>query len=55
MLCSVSGHLAGNSGHSTAVIQLSGQHPLLHMAGEHREQRQHQQQNQRKAGDFLQR
>ena len=43
-------HLPGNSGHGPAVVQLGGQHPLLHMAGEHREQRQHQQQDQRKAG-----
>ena len=43
-------HLTGNSGHGPAVVQLGGQHPLLHMAGEHREQRQHQQQDHRKAG-----
>ena len=46
------GHLAGNGGHSAAVVQLGGQHPLLHMAGEHRKQWQHQQQNQRQAGIF---
>ena len=46
------GHLAGNSGHGAAVIQLRGQHPPLHMAGKCRKQRQHQQQNQRKTGVF---
>ena len=42
--------LAGHSGDRPAVIQLRCQHPRLHMAGEHGEQRQHQQQDQRKAG-----
>ena len=45
-------HLTGDSRNGTAVIQLCGQHPLLHMAGEHRKQRQHQQQHQRNAGVF---
>ena len=45
-------HLTGDSCNGTAVIQLCGQHPLLHMAGEHRKQRQHQQQHQRNAGVF---
>ena len=44
--------LAGHNGDRPAVIQLSCQHPRLHMAGEHGEQRQHKQQNQRKAGVF---
>ena len=43
-------YLAGHSGDRPAVIQLRCQHPRLHMAGERGEQRQHQQQNQRKAG-----
>ena len=42
--------LAGHSGDRPAVIQLRCQHPRLHMAGEHGEQRQHQQQNQCKTG-----
>ena len=45
-------HLTGHRGDGAAVIQLRGQHPLLHVAGKHSEQRQHQQQYQRKAGVF---
>ena len=44
------GHLAGDGGHSPAVVQLSGQHAALYTAGKHREQRQYQQQNQRQTG-----
>ena len=31
------GHLAGDGGHSPAVVQLSGQHAALYTAGKHRE------------------
>ena len=40
-------HLPGHGSHGVAVIQLRRQHPFLHVAGEHGQQRQHQQQNQR--------
>ena len=46
------GHLPGDCGDRAAVVQLRGQHPLLDMTGEHGKQRQHQQQDQRKAGVF---
>ena len=46
------GHLPGDRSDSAAVLQLCGQHPLLHMAGKQGKQRQHQQQDQRKAGIF---
>ena len=43
-------HLSGHGGNGAAVVQLRRQHPLLHMAGEHCERRQHQQQDQRETG-----
>ena len=46
------GHLPGDSGDRAAVVQLRGQHPLLNATGKHGKQRQHQQQDQRKAGVF---
>ena len=47
------GHLPGDCGDRAAVVQLRGQHPFLDMTGKHGKQRQHQQQNQCKAGCFL--
>ena len=43
-------YLPGHGSHGAAVVQLGGQHALLHMAGKQGKQRQHQQQDQRKAG-----
>lgn len=43
-------HLSGHGGHGVTVIQLRRQHPLLHVAGEHGQQWQHQQQNQCQTG-----
>ena len=45
-------HLPGDGGHGPAVVQLGGQHPLLHVPGEQGEQRQHEEQEQGKAGVF---
>ena len=45
-------HLTGHGGDGAAVVQLGGQHPLLHVAGEQGKQGQNQQQNQSKTGIF---
>ena len=45
-------HLPGHGGDGAAVIELRRERPLLHMACEHGEQRQHQQQYQCKTGVF---
>ena len=45
-------HLPGNGGDGAAVIELRCEHPLLYMAREYGEQRQHQQQNERETGVF---
>ena len=58
MLCRVSGTwpdtaaTARRLSSCAAVVQLRGQHTLLHVEGEQGKQRQHQQQYQRKAGVF---
>ncbi len=41
-------HLPGHSSDGATVLQLRGEHPLLHKTGENGEQRQNHQQHQRK-------